>query len=368
MFSILLASLAAVSLPTQSTLLELADKGHTAYVIIVHRSATLPERRAAEELARFLQDISGAVFAVKEMEQAAALPATTIRVGAGAAAGIISPEEIAHLGPEGYILRTRGATLAIAGGRPRGTWDYVISFRHSLVPFPNLYTLRPNIAFMADHGVKGIYEEGNYFSAGGEFAELRTWILAKTLWDPGYDTDRAIDEFLDGYYEAAAGPLRRYIDLLHGKARIDGIHLPMGAGPSLHCSPKTCSPGQALSWTRPSVGLQPGRRCSSAWKPPVCQSCTCRFRGSRTGSGVSRPRHSKTPSNSRLSSHASTGAPAGQGSPTSAKAAPTSRGRRRSKTCCPPRNLSRGRHRTHERGATTGRSGDRSTNGGPDLP
>jgi len=53
---------------------------------------------------------------------------------------------------------------------------------------------------------------------------LRTWIMAKTLWDPSYDTDRAIDEFLDGYYEQAAMPLRRYIDLIHGKAKMDGVH------------------------------------------------------------------------------------------------------------------------------------------------
>src|SRR5206468_4098964 len=85
------------------------------------------------------------------------------------------------------------------------------------------YVLRPNIAFFADHGVRGIYEEANYFSPGGEFAELRTWVLAKTLWDPGYDTDRAIDEFLAGYYEDAAGPVRRYVDLLHGTARKEGV-------------------------------------------------------------------------------------------------------------------------------------------------
>lgn len=103
-------------------------------------------------------------------------------------------------------------------------WDYVINYGHSIMPFPNLYSLRPNIDFFVDHGVKGIYEEANYFSKGGEFAELRTWILAKTLWNPNYDTDRAIDEFLDGYYEEAAGPIRRYIDLIHGKARMDEIH------------------------------------------------------------------------------------------------------------------------------------------------
>ena len=94
-------------------------------------------------------------------------------------------------------------------------WDYVIDYAHSVQPFPNLYVLAPNIRFFVKHGVKGIYEEACYFTPGSELAELRTWIMAKTLWDPDYDTDKAIDEFLAGYYGPAAAPLRKYIDLIH---------------------------------------------------------------------------------------------------------------------------------------------------------
>ncbi|MBM4017829.1 MAG: DUF4838 domain-containing protein [Planctomycetes bacterium] len=94
-------------------------------------------------------------------------------------------------------------------------WDYVIDYHHSIMPFPNLRVLAPNIRFFAANGVRGIYEEACYFTKGSEWAELRTWILAKTLWDPAYDTDRAIDEFLAAYYGPAAGPLRRCIDLVH---------------------------------------------------------------------------------------------------------------------------------------------------------
>jgi galactose mutarotase-like enzyme len=60
-----------------------------------------------------------------------------------------------------------------------------------------------------------MYEEANYFSKGGELAELRTYLMAKTLWDPSYDTDRAIDEFVAGYYGPAGKYVRRYIDLIH---------------------------------------------------------------------------------------------------------------------------------------------------------
>jgi len=94
-------------------------------------------------------------------------------------------------------------------------WDYVINYNHSVMPFPNLRVLRPNIRFFIDNGVTGVYEEACYFSPSSELAELRTWILAKTLWKPDYDTDKAIDEFLAGYYGPAAGNVRKYIDLIH---------------------------------------------------------------------------------------------------------------------------------------------------------
>jgi hypothetical protein len=111
-------------------------------------------------------------------------------------------------------------------------WDYVINYSHSIMPFPNLYSLQPNINFFVDHGVKGLYEEACYFTKGGEFAELRTWIIAKTMWDPGYDTNRAIDEFLVGYYGRADGPLRRYINLLHNKVRKENHHFTIRTPPT----------------------------------------------------------------------------------------------------------------------------------------
>ena len=113
-------------------------------------------------------------------------------------------------------------------------WDYVINYAHTIQPFPNLYVIRPNIEFFRDHGVTGIYEEANYFSKGGELAELRTYLIAKTLWNPSYDTDRAIDEFVRAYYGPAAPHIRAYIDLIHGsvcsdKERHVRIYSPPGA-------------------------------------------------------------------------------------------------------------------------------------------
>lgn len=477
--------------PSAPARLLLADSGKALAPILVHKSATPAEFHAAQELARFLQEITGAPFPVTAIDAAPTGQGPTIRVGPGAAAGLVTPEEIARLGPEGTLIRTRGDTLVLAGGPPRGTlyavysfldnplgcrwftpdvsripkqsrlelspldrtfvprleqraldypharnpdwaarnhvngnharldarhggkiaygpfvhtfdsilnpkdhfaqhpeyfsevngkrmagrtqlcvtnpdvqriaidtvrrwmkqhpdatifsvsqndwynfctcpecariakeegaqvgpylrlvnavadavrdefpgkavdtlayqftrqppahtvprpnvivrlcsieccfshplaypgdkenaafasdlrrwgrlsdrlyiWDYVINFGHALMPFPNLYVLRPNIQFFLDNGVKGIYEESCYFTKGGELAELRAYLLARTLWDPATDTDQAIDEFLDGYYGTAAPALRRYIDLIHGKAKMDAAHFHIFDGP-----------------------------------------------------------------------------------------------------------------------------------------
>jgi hypothetical protein len=105
-------------------------------------------------------------------------------------------------------------------------WDYVTNFHNYIMPFPNLYVLQPNIRFMIKNNVKGIFEEGNYAKGGrGEFAELRAYVLAKLLWNPDYNVDLAIDEFLVGYYGNAAAPIRQYIDLIHKKAADEKVHI-----------------------------------------------------------------------------------------------------------------------------------------------
>jgi len=110
-------------------------------------------------------------------------------------------------------------------------WDYVINYSHSIMPFPNLYVLKPNIAFFIKNGVKGIYEEACYFTRGAELAELRSYILAKALWDPTYNTDRAINEFLDGYYERAAPYIRLYINLTHAYCQTTTEHIRINSPP-----------------------------------------------------------------------------------------------------------------------------------------
>jgi hypothetical protein len=92
-------------------------------------------------------------------------------------------------------------------------WDYVIQFPNLVSPFPNLHVLQPNIQFFAENGVTAMFEQGNR-DGGGEFAELRTYLISKLLWDPYANSDTLMNDFLRGYYGAAGKPIRQYIDIM----------------------------------------------------------------------------------------------------------------------------------------------------------
>jgi hypothetical protein len=93
-------------------------------------------------------------------------------------------------------------------------WDYVIRFSNLFAPFPNLRILQPNLKFMHDNRVSAVFEQGNR-EIGGEFAELRAYIIDKLLWNPDINVDEVMDDFLTGYYGKASNQIKEYIDLLH---------------------------------------------------------------------------------------------------------------------------------------------------------
>jgi len=104
-------------------------------------------------------------------------------------------------------------------------WDYTPNFGHYQQPFPNFDALQPNVRFFVQHGVKGLFEQGNYSPGGyGEMGPLRAYILAELLWNPATDVQKHIDEFLTAYYRKAAPALRAYLELLEGQVRNRSVH------------------------------------------------------------------------------------------------------------------------------------------------
>lgn len=111
-------------------------------------------------------------------------------------------------------------------------WDYVTDFAHYLLPFPNQRVRNDNIRLFVANNVKGIFEQDTYDTPHSELAALGGYLTAKFLWNPDYDENTAMSEFLEGYYGQAAGPIRKYIDLLHDHAERQNIHVHIWAPPS----------------------------------------------------------------------------------------------------------------------------------------
>jgi hypothetical protein len=112
-------------------------------------------------------------------------------------------------------------------------WDYTVNFSHYVSPFPNLHVLGPNIRFFVDHGVHKHFQQTNT-SPGHEASELKSYLLARLLWDPRIDIGAATKDFLDGYYGKAGPHMRRYFEALRGALERSGAKLDIYEPPAVH--------------------------------------------------------------------------------------------------------------------------------------
>ena len=109
-------------------------------------------------------------------------------------------------------------------------WDYVVNFSHYIMPYPNFRVLKSNIRTFRDNKSIGIMEQASYQSRGGEFAELRAYLLSKLLWNPEIDQDKVIDDFMYGYYGRSGQYVRQYFDYLHNQITPE-THIHLGLTP-----------------------------------------------------------------------------------------------------------------------------------------
>lgn len=96
-------------------------------------------------------------------------------------------------------------------------WDYVVQFSNYFSPFPNLNTLKPNFDYLSGFNPSGFFIQGSV-EVSGELAGLRSYILAKLLWNPKIDVEKTKEEFLNSYYGIAAPLVKNYLDLIHQNA------------------------------------------------------------------------------------------------------------------------------------------------------
>lgn len=98
-------------------------------------------------------------------------------------------------------------------------WDYTTQFTNFLAPFPNIHTLKPNIELFRDNHAKWVFEQ--HSNNPSELFELRSYLTAQLLWQPDADAEAIMNDFLKGYYEAAAPFIEAYITKVHEAMQAD---------------------------------------------------------------------------------------------------------------------------------------------------
>lgn len=95
-------------------------------------------------------------------------------------------------------------------------WDYATNYAYTLGLFPDFGVLQSNMQFFRDHGVKGVYEEGNYYMAAcnTEFGDLRAYQLSKLLQDPACDLAAETAGFLTAYYGEGGEDIGHFLDFV----------------------------------------------------------------------------------------------------------------------------------------------------------
>ncbi|HOZ46425.1 MAG TPA: DUF4838 domain-containing protein [Candidatus Hydrogenedentes bacterium] len=103
-------------------------------------------------------------------------------------------------------------------------WNYNTNFANYLLPCPNLRVVEPNIRYFVANNAIGVFMQGVWNGQGGEFSDLRNYIISGLLWDPNRSGEALMDEFLTLHYKVAAPPIRRFVNLTHDNAARLGIH------------------------------------------------------------------------------------------------------------------------------------------------
>ena len=103
-------------------------------------------------------------------------------------------------------------------------WDYGINFDGYLTPFPNFHIMQKNIRLFKENNVTMHFSQVNG-SKGGDFSELRAYMLSKLMWDPYQDVDSLMTTFLNGYYGKAGPYINNYLKMLEGALLSSGKEL-----------------------------------------------------------------------------------------------------------------------------------------------
>jgi hypothetical protein len=83
-------------------------------------------------------------------------------------------------------------------------WDYDVSFHSNLLPFANYETQAIHVQELFALGVTGYFGQSWGNDPGVDMIDMKTWVVARTAFDPSLNTTELIGEFTDAFYSVEA--------------------------------------------------------------------------------------------------------------------------------------------------------------------
>jgi len=109
----------------------LVQDGRSTYCVVVAKDASISEHYAASEFKRFIQEMSGAM--IPYSPDGPTVPENAVLIGDSQALRSLGVNiDFKDLGDEGFVIKTVGDRIIIAGGKLRGTMYGVYAFLESL--------------------------------------------------------------------------------------------------------------------------------------------------------------------------------------------------------------------------------------------
>lgn len=102
-------------------------------------------------------------------------------------------------------------------------WCYFANFTRYLAPHPTWRHWDDDLRLFRDNNTIWMFAQG-----GGcmeELAELRAYVVSKLLWNPDWNVEDLVDEFLIGYYGAGAPYIRSYMELMADTLENHNFHM-----------------------------------------------------------------------------------------------------------------------------------------------
>ena len=110
-------------------------------------------------------------------------------------------------------------------------WHYSVDFVNVLLPFPNFKSLYADAQIYKGLGVEGLFFQATTaLGVYGELEEFHNWFLNKLLWNPSFDYDELVADFIRGFYGDAANIIEAYFIALQDFTDIPGVQMHLYSG------------------------------------------------------------------------------------------------------------------------------------------